>query len=137
MQGNESRVEEELEPIWVGVLAGVSALYGLWPVISLHQTLIVKGGGGVGWFLLAFGGLFAFCIVMGITSQALSRFMLAFEDWTARAAICLAMVVVFVVARGVPPLIGLIVVALAFVICYYHGRRAYEDANDRREFLDE
>jgi hypothetical protein len=137
MPSFKEEVEEKLEPIWGATLAAISCLYGFWPVMSLYETLIVKGGGGVGWFVLIIFGLISWGVVMAVTVYPLASLMIAIENVAARLLICISAIAFFILMRGKPPLAAMIVIGLAFAAGFFQSMRSRQDGKDRREFLDE
>ncbi len=138
MQKLKDYMEETLGPFWGAWVAGICALYGLWPVKSLYKSLVdVPGSGGFGWLPFLIFSPFAMAIVMILMVYPLGGLLCTIESALARALICLIAISFYLLMQGVPHPIGLAVVAFVFVVSYVGAGTARQDSRDRKEFFDE
>jgi hypothetical protein len=138
MQKLKDYMEERLGPLWGALVAGISTLYGLWPVISLYKDLVTgPGGGGVGWVPFLLLSPMAMILVMIFVVYLLGGLLCTIDSALARTLICLIVILFYLFKQGVPHPIGLAVVAFVFVISYVGAGTARQDSRDREEFFDE
>lgn len=138
MQSFHASPKSHLEPSWLAVVAGISSLYGLWPVNYLYDDLIGRpGGGGLGWFVLALLVPFSFGIVLLIVEKLLVHLFCWLENTAARIAVCLILTLIFWMKNGVPHPLGLGLMACVTVFSFFHAGKLHEDARDREEFFNE
>lgn len=130
------RLEAELGPAWGAVVGALGALYGIWPVLSLHDTLVIKGKGGVGWFAMIIFGFIAFVATLAIAASLLGLVFHRLENQATRGLISLALVALFVAAHGLPHPLWLALIAVVSASSYFQCRKAQADAHDREEFFN-
>lgn len=137
MQSFRDSLESRLEPLWLAVVGGVSALYGIWPGISMYNDLVGKPNHGFGWFPFLIYAPIAFVITLAIISKLLVGLFCLLENKTARIAVCLFLIYVFWVTHGIPHPFCLFLIGFTTVFLYFHSRKLHEDTDDREEFFNE
>ena len=89
------RLEAELGPAWGAAGAAVGALYATWPVLHLHDTLVVKSRDGMGWMPLIIFGFLGFVFTLAIAGGLLTTVLGWVESPLARGSLVLALTSLF------------------------------------------
>lgn len=137
MQSFHDSLESRLEPLWLAVVGGVSALYGIWPGIAIYNDHVGKHNGGFGWFSFLIYAPIAFVITLAISSKLLVGLFFWLESQAARIAVCLFLIYIFWAKHGVPNPLCLSLIGFTTVFLYFHARKLHADARDREEFFNE
>lgn len=137
MQHYDEDMEASLHPVWAAVMGGLSALYGLWPATSLYESMVqTPKDGGFGWFPFLIFGPLLFIFTMAAMVGLLGRVLVWLESNVVRAVLCLVLVLVYWGGRGVPGVVGLVLIAFIALFMCGQSIKAHQDARDRDEFFD-
>lgn len=132
---NES-IAAEIEPVWATALGALGALYAIWPVLSLYETLVRKTTDGYGWFPFLIFAFMAYVITLAIVGGLLGRVFHRIESHLMRGLIALALIAIFAGVHGVPHAGWWPIIAFVGASACFQSRKARADARDREEFFN-